>query len=308
MTHENAITVSDLSVEYPAHGASAACVALRGLSLRVEPGEVIGLLGESGSGKSTLARILAGRDLAVRSGEIAPRITGGDATVRGFSLRRLRKRQRANLTFHVGYLEQDAGARLPSTFTVAEIIAAPIFERDRHYSRRAAGERVATILDAVHLSLGLLNKYPYELSSGQRQRVAIAQALVLGPSILIADEPTATIDATVRDSTVDLILQLQASHDFAAIVISHDLAVLRKVTTRVAVLQHGRLVGIGPIDELLESPEHPYVAGLAAALNPRRSESRRQSDRPRQSESPPQQADPLQSELNPRQVEAGAAG
>jgi ABC-type glutathione transport system ATPase component len=282
VTHENAITVSDLSVEYPAHGASASCVALRGVSLRVEPGEVLGLLGETGSGKSTLARILAGREVAVRSGEVAPRITGGDATVRGYSLRRLRKRQRASLTFHVGFLEQDAGARLPSTFTVSEIIAAPIFVRDRHYSQRAAGERVATILDAVHLPLGLLSKYPYELSSGQRQRVAIAQALVLGPSILIADEPTATIDATVRDSVVDLILQLQASREFAAIVISHDLAVLRKVTTSVAVLQHGRLVGFGPIDELLRSPEHPYVVGLAAALNPR------------------------QASLNPRRAEAGA--
>ncbi|MBW8873142.1 MAG: ABC transporter ATP-binding protein, partial [Leifsonia sp.] len=139
---------------------------------------------------------------------------------------------------------------------------------DEHYPRRAAGERAATMLDTVHLPLSVLNKYPYELSSGQRQRVALARALVLGPSILIADEPTAGIDATVRDAVIDLLAQLRAHPDFSAVVVSHDLSVLRRATDTSLVLQGGRPVGYGPIEEVLADPTHPFVAGLARALKP----------------------------------------
>lgn len=264
----NALVVSDLSVEYPAHGAGAACVAVRGVSFTIAPGEILGLLGESGSGKSTLARVLAGRNLSSAKGEVAPRITGGDATVAGFGLRRLPRRRLPQLTFHVGYVPQDAGTRLPASLTVAEIVAEPVFERDKHYNRAAAGERVATLIDAMRLPLGVLDSYPYELSGGQRQRVALARALVLGPSVLIADEPTAGIDVTVRDTVVDVLGRMRQDGAFSALVISHDPAVLRRLTDRVAVLQRGRLVGFGAFDELLASPEHPYVTGLASALAP----------------------------------------
>ena len=281
-----AIAVSDLSVEYPARGASAAHVALRGVTLTVEPGEILGVLGETGSGKSTLARVLAGRGLALRAVDAGPRITGGEATVLGHSMRRARKRDIAEVTFHVGFLEQNAGSTLEPTLTIAENVTLPIFERDDNYSRRAAGERAATMLDTVHLPLSVLNKYPYELSSGQRQRVALARALVLGPSVLIADEPTAGIDATVRDAVIDLLGQLKEHRGFAAVVVSHDLAVLRRVTTNSAVLHEGRVVGYGPIDDVLARPEHPFVSGLADALKPpqRRTERRPQRDSGRQRE------------------------
>jgi ABC-type glutathione transport system ATPase component len=262
-----AITISDLSVEYPAHGPSAACHALRGVSLTVARGEVLGVMGESGSGKSTLARILAGRSAEVGVNEVAPHITGGDASVLGTSLRHARGRKLAELTFHVGLLAQDAADTLTPTMTVLESVASPIFERDKRYSPRDAGARAATLIDVVHLPLSVMNKYPYELSSGQRQRVAIAKALVLGPSVLIADEPTAGIDATVRDAVIDLFGQLGRQADFTAVLISHDLAVLRRVTSRVAVLHEGRLVGLAPLAELLASPQHPYVAELAIALS-----------------------------------------
>ncbi len=271
-----AIVVSDLSVEYPARGPSAAHVALRGVSLRVEPGEILGVLGETGSGKSTLARVLSGRSIRRRATDPGPRITGGDATVLGHSLRHARRRDIAEITFHVGFLEQEAGNTLEATLTVAENVALPIFERDHGYSRRAAGERAATMLDTVHLPLSVLNKYPYELSSGQRQRVALARALVLGPSVLVADEPTAGIDATVRDAVIDLLGQLREHRGFAAIVVSHDLAILRRVTTNSAVLHEGRVVGYGPIDDVLAAPEHPFVSGLATALKlPQRRTERR---------------------------------
>ncbi|MHA7986668.1 ATP-binding cassette domain-containing protein [Rathayibacter sp. CAU 1779] len=262
--YRDPIVLSDLSAEYPPHGPSAGCVALRGISLRVRPDEVLGILGESGSGKSTLARIISGR--AGLDGGAAPRITGGDATVMGYSMRRLRTRDRRRLTFHVGYLQQNAGTRLDRTATVAQLVAAPIYERDKHFDTREAGVRVASMLDSVQLSLGVLEKYPYELSSGQRQRVAIAQALVLGPSVLIADEPTAGIDVTVRDSVVDLLARLHGEHDFAAVIVSHDARVLRNATATVAVLKSGSLVGYGTMEAVFTAPTHPYVAQLADAL------------------------------------------
>jgi ABC-type glutathione transport system ATPase component len=244
----------------------------------VEAGEVLGVLGETGSGKSTLASILAGRGLGARGSEPGPRISGGDAEVLGHSLRKARKRDIAEVTFHVGYLAQDASSTLEPSLTVSENVALPIFERDEHYSRRAAGERAATMLDTVHLPLSVLSKYPYELSSGQRQRVALARALVLGPSVLIADEPTAGIDATVRDAVIDLLGQLKDHAGFSAVIVSHDLSVLRRATTNSIVLHTGRVVGYGPIEDVLAKPEHPFVAGLAKALKPpqRRTERRPQ--------------------------------
>ncbi|WP_104081371.1 ATP-binding cassette domain-containing protein [Cryobacterium sp. Y11] len=262
------ILTSDLTIEYPPHGASPAFVAVHGFTLRLAPGEVVGLLGESGSGKSTLARVLAGDAFVGDSIGIRPQITGGEATVMGFALRRISKRTLARLTFGVGLLAQDAADTLPSTMTVAEIVAEPVLERDRRYNRRALSVRVATMIDAVRLPLAVLGQYPYELSSGQRQRVALARALVFGPALLIADEPTAGVDVMVRDAVIDLIRELQQERAFSALVISHDLAVLKRVANRIGVMHKGVLVGLGTIDEVFRDPWHPYVAGLAAALLP----------------------------------------
>ncbi len=259
--------MSDLSLEYPAHGASPAHVALHGLTLTVAPGEVLGLLGSAGSGKSTLAKVLSGAAFDSSVGEVRPVITGGTATVLGHSLRGLPKRKVSEFRFHVGYLPQDAASKLTANLSVAEIIGEPILERDRRYNRHALATRVATMLDAVRLPLAMLEKYPYELSGGQRQRVALARALVLSPSLLVADEPTAGIDLTVRDVVAQLIGELREHHAFSAIIISHDLPVLRSTVDRIAVLDRGRLVAIGTIDTVLDDPRHPYVKALAGALD-----------------------------------------
>ena len=265
--HRYPIVLSDLSIEYPAHGASAAHVALHGISLTVAPGEVLGMLGSAGSGKSTLAKVLSGVAFEPRTGDVRPVITGGEATVLGHQLRGLPKRKLPEYRFHVGYLPQDAASSLPPDRTVAEIVAEPILERDRRYNRHALTTRVATMIDSVRLPLGMLDRFPYELSGGQRQRVALARALVLGPSVLVADEPTAGIDLTVRDAVAQLIRDLREQHTFSAIIISHDLPVLRRTADRIAVLDKGELAAIGTIDEVFDDPRHPYVMALAGALD-----------------------------------------
>lgn len=262
------VQTDDLTIEYPPHGASPAFVAVHGFTLRIAPGEVVGLLGESGSGKSTLARVLSGDAFASDASGIRPQITGGEATVLGFGLRRIGKRALTRLRFGVGLLAQDDADTLESTMTVAEIVAEPILERDRRYNRRALGARVATMIDAVRLPLAVLGQYPYELSSGQRQRVALARALVLGPALLIADEPTAGVDVLVRDAVIGLISELQQERNFSALVISHDLAVLQRFANRIGVMHKGVLVGLGTLEDVFRDPWHPYVRGLADALQP----------------------------------------
>ena len=263
---EYPITTSDLTIEYPAHGASPAFVAVHGLTLRIAPGEVLGLLGESGSGKSTIARVLSGAASSSGYGGVSAQITGGEASVLGFPLRRISRRKLTRLTYGVGLVAQDAADTLPPTMTVAEIVAAPVLERDPRFDRNALETRVATMVDSVRLPLSVLGRFPYELSGGQRQRVAIARALVFGPALLIADEPTAGVDVTVRNAVIDLIGELQRERAFSALVISSDLAVLRRVANRIGVMYQGVLVGLGTIDEVFDDPWHPYVAGLGAAL------------------------------------------
>jgi ABC-type glutathione transport system ATPase component len=267
VAHGYPIVLSDLTLEYPPHGASPAHVALHGLTLTIAPGEVLGLLGSAGSGKSTLAKVLAGIAFDPRQSDVVPVITGGEATVLGHRLRGFPRRKLPEYRFHVGYLPQDAAATLPADRTVAEIVGEPILERDRRYNRHALETRVATLIDGVRLPLGMLQKFPYELSGGQRQRVALARALVLGPSVLIADEPTAGIDLTVRDVVAQLITELREEHTFSALIISHDLPVLRRTADRIAVLDRGELAAIGTIDDVFHDPPHPYVRALAGALD-----------------------------------------
>jgi ABC-type glutathione transport system ATPase component len=260
-----AVRVDDLAVEYPGRRLRAPHRALDGVDLFVGDDEVVGIVGESGSGKSTLARVLAGDLRTPKGADAAPVIVGGDATVLDYHLRGIRRRELTSLTFNVAYLPQDAASRLAPELTVSELIGQPILQRDRLYNRKALGLRVATMLDAVQLPLAVLDKFPFELSSGQRQRVAVARSLVLGPKLWVADEPTAGIDVTVRGAISSLIGRLREEGSFAAVLISHDLSLLRRTTCRVAALHSGRVVGLGPIDDLLAHPEHPFLVGLSHA-------------------------------------------
>ena len=258
-----AIYANDLSMRYPSRRPASEDLVINGVSFELPQGDIMAVLGETGSGKSTLAAAVAG---GAETGEPrSPVIKGGALRVLGYTMKGLSERKRDLLTLRVGYVAQDAGALLSARLTVAENVAAPIYERDRRFNQLDAGEAVATLIDSVRLPLGILGRYPHELSRGQRQRVAIAQALILEPALLVADDPTSGIDATVRGTILDVIRELQAERQFSALVVSTDLAEVRRITDQVLVLHRGTVVGKGRIDDVLDTARHPYVEGLAKA-------------------------------------------
>ncbi|QZY52082.1 ATP-binding cassette domain-containing protein [Leucobacter tenebrionis] len=260
------VQVSDLSLSYPAHAGGREFQAVEGVTFDVARGEVVALLGESGSGKSTLTRFLAGR--AADAGEKAARIklTGGEATVLDVPMRRLGRRTRSRLTAYVGHLAQDAGATLTPELNVGDILFEPIVERSKHFDREELGERIAEMMDIVALPLAKLQEYPYELSKGQRQRVAVMRSLMLDPTLLIADEPTLGVDANNRPKIVELLKWYRERTDATMLLISHDIGMLEALVQEVIVMQHGRFVGQGDINEIFRHADHGYVQRLAQAL------------------------------------------
>jgi ABC-type glutathione transport system ATPase component len=260
-----AVSARDLSVHYRTRNSASYSLAVSGASFDIADGEVLGLLGESGSGKSTLALTVAARAGRGLVDDGIPEICGGTLSLYGVEARGITLRQRNRLTLRVGYLPQDGALRLDPRLTVAENVAEPIYQRDRRFDQYEAADAVAALIDAVRLSLGMMTRMPHELSSGQRQRVALARALILDPTLLVADEPTRGVDATVREGVLDVIRELQAERGFSALIVSSDIGVVDRVADRVAVLQHGVMIGLGTLDSVLAAPTHQYLKDLSAA-------------------------------------------
>ncbi|CAN5394635.1 N/A [soil metagenome] len=265
MTDGAAVRARDLSLLYPSTNPQTRSIAVNGLTFDIAPGEVLAVVGETGSGKSSLAKAVALQaDLADAD---SPKITGGSLEVIGTQLRGVSARKRDRLGLYVGYLRQEAGDFLEPRLTIGENVAEPIFSRDRHFDQDEAGEAVATLIDAVRLPLSTMNKYPHELSKGQRQRVAIARAMILEPKVLVADDPTAGIDVTVRSAILDIIVSLQRERGFSALVVTADLGEVRRISNRVAIMHRGIFVGICDLEGVLADPRHPYVRDLARSLD-----------------------------------------
>ena len=239
-------------------------VAVSGVSFEIPVGGILGVVGEAGSGKSTLARAVAAQ---VQHGEKPlPKIFGGSLKVFGQDMRQISDRKRNRLTVRIGYLPQDGGSTLEPHLTIGENVSEPIYSRDRKFDRLDAGAAVATLIDAVRLPLAVMNKFPHELSRGQRQRVALARALILEPSLLVADDPTMGVDVLVRGRILTVIADLQRERAFSALVIGHDLRELRTMTEQIAIMHGGMFVGLGQVDQVLDNPLHDYVAKLSETL------------------------------------------
>ncbi|MFF4209838.1 dipeptide ABC transporter ATP-binding protein [Streptomyces sp. NPDC001796] len=221
--------------------------AVDGVSLTVRRGETLGIVGESGSGKTTLGRMLVGL-LEPTAGEVR---RGGTA--------------RTGVDPAVQMVFQDPASSLNPRRSVGESIADPLRARGESDERRIRG-RVSELLERVGLDPAQYDRYPHEFSGGQRQRVGIARALAAEPRVIVCDEPVSALDVTTQAQVVALLAELQRELGLALVFIAHDLAVVRQVSDRVAVMRRGRIVEYGGTDEVYESPRDPYTKQLLAAV------------------------------------------
>ena len=235
--------------------------ALRGISLTVAHGESVALVGESGSGKSTLLRVIAGLEKPT-SGTIE--LAGG---------------QRPQMVF------QDAGASLTPWLSVGELISERL--RRNGMSRSQRQDAVAEVLERVGLPLDIAKARAGQLSGGQRQRVSLARATVVPPSVLLCDEPTSALDVSLAASVLNLIGDLRRTLDMSVVFVTHDLSVARVVAHRIAVMYLGRIVEIGPADDVINDPVHPYTRALVDSIPDLGRESRVLPGEPASPLSPP---------------------
>ncbi|MFF6776415.1 ABC transporter ATP-binding protein [Streptomyces sp. NPDC012637] len=248
------LSARGLRVVFPGRRGAPAARAVDGVDLDVGAGEIVALVGESGCGKTTLARSLLG---LVRPAEGAVRFAGAPLSYTGKALKAYRKRAQLVL--------QDPSGSLNPRHTVYDAVAEGL------RIHRYAGDERAAVAEALSRA-GLrpperfFLRYPHELSGGQRQRVVIAGALVLEPELIVADEPVASLDASVRGEILALLLRLRDELGLSALVVTHDLGLAWNIADRVAVMYLGRIVETGPVETVLTAPQHPYTRALLSVL------------------------------------------
>ena len=249
------VSVRDLVKHFPVEGSDDVVRAVDGVSFEIFAGETLGLVGESGCGKSTVGRCLLRL--------IEP--TSGQITFENVDLLSLGKKQLRAMRREMQIIFQDPYASLNPRMKIGDIVGEPLVihnEGSKHDRR----ERVAGLLRRVGLDPDYMNRYAHEFSGGQRQRIGVARTLALNPKLIVADEPVSALDVSVQAQVVNLLQELQEEFNLTYLFISHGLAVVEHISSRVAVMYLGRIVEIASAADLYAQPLHPYTQALLSAI------------------------------------------
>jgi oligopeptide/dipeptide ABC transporter ATP-binding protein len=254
-TRETLVSVRGLVKHFPVEGSDDVVRAVDGVSFDIFAGETLGLVGESGCGKSTVGRCLLRL--------IEP--TAGQITFAGQDVRSLDKKRLRRLRGEMQIIFQDPYASLNPRMKIGDIIGEPLVIHNEG-TKSERRDRVASLLRRVGLDPDYANRYAHEFSGGQRQRIGVARALALNPKLIVADEPVSALDVSVQAQVVNLLQELQEEFKLTYLFISHGLAVVEHISTRVAVMYLGRIVEIADAAELYAQPLHPYTQALLSAI------------------------------------------
>lgn len=257
------LAIEDVSVRFPIRRGVLAQIrgavhAVEGVSLRLAPGETVGLAGESGCGKTTLGRAVAGLE----------RLTAGRIVLDGRTLETAdRKRRRTKEERRrIQMVFQDPLAALNPRLPVCDLVTEGLAEHGLLPKGESREDAAVRLLEEVGLGKDALWKYPFEFSGGQRQRICIARAMALRPDWVVCDEVASALDVSVQAQVINLLQDLKARRGVSYLMIGHDLSVMRHVSDRMAVMYLGRLVEVGPAEEVVEGALHPYTRALLAAV------------------------------------------